>query len=166
MDKELEAIFEAVGSDRTIKVRDVSGKIEIINKATNTSQEYTLKPLRELYGKGTGLDSVDPTDSQWGPLLMGIEETFCNAYAAYNSLTDGTVIAALDRLCMSPEDAGSDHLVTLVLFSLRFTLSMNDYSRQDVRHCLRKIKQSVIRHNKIAGTRGYLNFITETLRDG
>jgi len=127
-------------------------------------QNQTIKPLAELYGKGTGLENADTSDPRMLALLMPIEESFVNAYAENPSLTDGAVLGALDRLCMSPEGpTGHDVLAAKVQLMLGITLSVNDFSRQDVRHALRKVKQSVVRHNKLGGTRGYLNFIAKTV---
>jgi hypothetical protein len=65
---------------------------------------------------------------------------------------------------MSPEaEAAQDELATAVQLKLRLVLSLNDYSRQDVRQALRKVKQSANRHNRDGGRRGYLDFITQML---
>ncbi len=96
---------------------------------------------------------------------MSIEEVFVDAAANDPQLADGAVLAALNRLCLSPDgDVTADGLAREVQFALRVTLSLNDYSRADVRRCLRKVKQSVARHTSLAGPLGYLTFIRQQLR--
>ncbi len=66
---------------------------------------------------------------------------------------------------MSPEAAAAaDVLAARIQLSLRLTLSLNDYSRQDVRHALRKVAKSVARHTRLAGPRGYLTFLRRQLQ--
>jgi hypothetical protein len=164
MDTQLEALINQ-GEGKTISFRTGEGTVEIRDKNhPDQKQEYPLKPLPELYGAGLGLQSVDLKDGGFLPLLLAIEETFVLCYRNDPSLTDGAVLLALDKLCMSPEaDAAQDELVIAVQLKLRLVLSLNDYSRQDVRQALRKVKQSANRHNRDGGRRGYLDFITRML---
>jgi hypothetical protein len=130
--------------------------------SNETSTPSVPKSLAELYGTGTGNESLDPRDEQFMPLMMAIEEPFALAYRRDKSLTDGSVIAALDKLCLNPEaDYPHEPLAGKVQTMLKAVLSLNNYSRQDVRLALRKVKQSVNRHNKLGGTRGYLTFIND-----
>ena len=64
-------------------------------------------------------------------------------------------------------DAPADHDVTRrVQLALRLCLSLNDYSRQEVRTALRRVQRSVKRHTELQGPRGYLNFIVEFFGSG
>ena len=170
MDEQLKSIIIDRPDARTVIEfsNPATGEVRLLPSPTATSgQTHTLKPLAELYGAGTGLESVELTDDRFMPLLMSIEETFVDAFRADHSLSDGAVLTALDRLCMTPEaDVRNDRLALSVQAGLRLTLSLNDYSRQDVRHALRKVKQSVARHTRLAGTQGYLTFIRQQLGRG
>jgi hypothetical protein len=168
MDTELSKLLDIVDDDpdcdATVRFADpAAGTIQVT--AGEAIHNYTLRPLSELYGPGTGLETLDPTANTFVPLLLSIEEVFLTLADANPKLTDADVAVSLDRLCMSPEAAvPSDPLVGAVQLRLRLTLSLNDYSRQDVRHALRKVKQSVARHTRLAGPRGYLTFIRQQLR--
>jgi hypothetical protein len=126
--------------------------------------DVTGKSFQELYGPGTGKDSVDTSDDAFLPLLLAIEETITLAFRRNPSMTDGLVLAVLDKLCQNHEAAyPHDPLAGEVQNLLKAVVSLNKYSRQDVRLALRKVKQSVNRHNKLGGTRGYLTFIDDFL---
>ena len=76
-------------------------------------------------------------------------------------LNDGTVTLALNRLSMSPDEPTEDPLIRRIQFGLRMNLSLNNYSRQEVRQAIRKIGKSAERHSEGGRGRGYLNFIEE-----
>lgn len=130
---------------------------------------HPLKPLRDLYGPGTGQETLDPTDPTFGPLLLTVEETILRAADREPRLTDARVAATLDLLTQSPDAPAplvqgvGDPLAALVQLHLRLTLSLNDYSRGDVRRALRTVAKSVARHSRLAGPRGYLAFIRQQL---
>ena len=66
---------------------------------------------------------------------------------------------------MFPEaDAGGDPLIEKLQFALRLLLSIQNYSRNDVRSAIRKVAKSVDRHTRLAGPRGYLQFIRGQFR--
>ena len=147
--------------ERSLRVReDGSGEIEILSGG-NSAAPYMLKPLAELYGSGTGAGSVNPKDERFMPLMMGIEEEIARGYAEQPSLTDGAVALALGQLAASPESPPADPLAKRVNVALRLILSLNDYSRQEVRQALRHVVRSVERHTSLAGRRGYLEFIAQ-----
>jgi len=54
-------------------------------------------------------------------------------------------------------------LRTLIRDSLRFQLSVAEWSREEVLGCPRKVRRSVERHHKRGGMRGYLDFIVQFL---
>lgn len=121
---------------------------------------YTLKPLRELYGSGTGLSSVDPRDETFQPLLMAIEEAIVRyTEDTEPSLTDGAALLALKPLGLDPDSEPSDPLARRISLALRLNLSVNNYSRQDVKGCIRQVAKSVERHTRVEGPRGYVTFI-------
>jgi hypothetical protein len=164
MDDTLIAMIKARGDRSKLLINPAEQTIAFTNDAGETGEPYAVKPLAELYGQGTGINSVEFKDDAFMSLLMVIEEALYDAYKAGPSLTDADALLALDRLSMSPEaNVQSDPLARDIQIGLRVTLSLNDYSRQDVKLCLRKVKQSAARHNKLSGTRGYLNFIRQQL---
>jgi hypothetical protein len=65
----------------------------------------------------------------------------------------------LDQLGNEPNSPGNDPLARRVNSALRLCLSLNDYSRFEVRAALRKVRKSVERHTRLAGPTGYLDFI-------
>ena len=142
------------------KVRFVdphAGQIEI--QTSSGPKPYTLRPLSELYGQGTGSATIDPKDERFEPLLMAIELPIKH-HDLDQGLSDGAVSIVLERLAMTPEaEPGADELARQIQLSLRLVLSLNDYSRQDVKGAIRKIAKSVTRHTRSDGPRGYLDFI-------
>jgi len=134
------------------------GEIEI--ETSEGPRRHVLKPLPELFGKGHGVSSPDPQDERFMPLLLRIEESIVDYYDQDPDLTDGRVSLALSRLILQPgRDPGDDALCRHLQVDLRLLLSLNDYSRQEVRWALRKIDKSVRRHTRADGRRGYLEFI-------
>ena len=143
---------------------DYSGEIEV--DAPDGPRMYTLKPLSELYGNGTGDGFVDPQDERFMPLMLPIEEEIARCYAENPGLTDGAVLLALKPLAMSPESPAADEVGRRVQVALRLALSLNDYSRQEVRQALRHVTRSIERHSKSEGRRGYLDFVSRFFRPG
>lgn len=122
--------------------------------------EHRLKPLAELYSSGAAdLAVMKWDDPRYLSLLYAIEGEIKRVYEANPEMTDSAVMLALDQLAMKPETTSNDLLVKAVTRRLRLTLSMDDYSRDEVRKALRKILASVKRHKAAAGVRGYLDFI-------
>jgi hypothetical protein len=123
---------------------------------------YRLKPLAELFSS----NGADPAVMKWEDprylsLLCAIEGEIKRAYVSNPEMTDSSAMLALDQLAIKPETASSDALVRAITRRLRLTLSMDDYSRDEVRKAARKILASVKRHKAAAGMRGYLDFIME-----
>jgi len=144
---------------------DYSGRIEV--KGPDGVKEYTLKPLKDLYAPGTDTPSVDPQDERYIPLFLGIEGTIAGYYEDEPGLTDGAVGLTLDQLAMDPDSTpAGDDLAREIAVELRLCLSLWDYSRQEVRAALRKVRKSVERHSKIDGRRGYLDFIVKFFGSG
>lgn len=66
---------------------------------------------------------------------------------------------------MSPEaDVHNNVLAARMQFSLRLLLSLNNYSRQDVKQAIRRIARSVQSHTEQSGRRGYLDFIRQYVK--
>lgn len=126
-------------------------------------QEYMLKPLKELYGIGNGTEAVDPESDTFMPLFLAIEETIAGFDADTRRLTDAEVALALGTLSLSPEAASADPLIQEIQLSLRLTVSLNNYSRQEVRQAIRRIARSVQRHTESGRGRAYLDFIEQFL---
>ena len=145
----------------SVKFVDMAeGAMEIARPEGPT--RYALKPLKDLYAPGTDSPSVDPQDDKYMPLFLSIEGEIAQYYENdAPSLSDGAVGLVLDQLALSPEAPDPDPLAQQVQMALRFCLSLNDYSRQEVRAAIRKIRKSVERHSKVDGRRGYLNFIVK-----
>ena len=160
MDQELVKI---AGGNRLRVVDAMAGSLEIDTPEGLT--QWTLKPLGELYGNGVGAATVDPLNERYMPLFYAIEEGIVELAREDRTMTDARALLALERLGMSPEgEAGNDVLVKYLQFKLRMVLSMNDYSRQEVKAAAKKIARSVERHTKLAGPHGYLMFIRRQLR--
>jgi len=122
-------------------------------------KKATLKPLAELYGPGRNAD-VDPESDAFMPLFMAIEGAIVKEWRFAPALTDAQVASTLDRLGLKPESApGADELAASLLLELRLLLSLNNYSRQEVRTAIRRVSRSVARHTQVGGPRGYLEFI-------
>ena len=123
---------------------------------------YRLKPLQELFSSETAASAVmkwdDPRHLQ---LLYTIEGAIKRVYLKDSELTDSSVMLALDQLSIKPETTSNDAVIRRIQQELRTALSMEDYSRDEVRKAARKILASVKRHKAAAGMRGYLDFIME-----
>jgi hypothetical protein len=125
---------------------------------------YTLKPMQQLFGQGLGVNSIDSLDERFHPLLMTIEREIVFYDNLNRGLTDGQVSLTLRALAMNPEaEIPGDGLARRINRGLRLFLCINDCSRQEVKLAIRKVLQSVDRHNKMSGVRGYLSFIREHL---
>jgi hypothetical protein len=148
----------AAAVTRCVRFKDLAtSDLEIERDGQRHS--YTLKPMNQLFGQGSGLDCLD---DQFLPLLMTIEEAIVLHDGTTDGLTDGQVALALRSLAMNPEaDVPGDPLARCINRALRLFLSFNDYSRQEVKLAIRKILKSVQWHNKESGVRGYLSFIGE-----
>lgn len=139
--------------DVTIEYLDEDGAINLVHGEKKVP--YKLKPLKELYGVGHG-DSVNVEDDTYLPLLLSIEEEIAR-FDAQHATTDGPVLLALQTLSMNPEQPSADPLTRGIQVVLRLSLSLNNYSRQEVRQAIRKVEKSVVRHHN--GFDGYLKFI-------
>ena len=168
MDQQLNDLLDAgmkevgkSGRDTRISLSsDKPGEIEI--EGGGGPKSYTLKPLKDLFVAGEDSPSVDPQDERYMPLFLVIEEQISRYYQEDPGLTDGSVGLTLDQLAMDPTNLpAGDALAQRVSVGLRLTLSLNDYSRAEVRAALRKIRKSVDRHSKIDGRWGYLEFLVE-----
>jgi hypothetical protein len=131
MDEELRKLVKAVaggprGGDATLRFADPeAGVIQVTDG--EAIHNYTLLALPQLYGAGSGQDTLVPTDDRFTPLLMAIEEALLAIADADPRLADAGVALALDRLCLSPEAVVPyDAVVALVQLRLRLTLSLND----------------------------------------
>ena len=152
MDAILNERFEVLETDvKTGSVReqlliefrnDATGEIDIIRGDQRTP--YTLNRT-ELYGSGN-VATVDPQNSTFMPLFLAIESEIANFDARRRRLTDAEVTLALDGLSMNPEASSADPLIQRLQCRLRIVLSLNNYSRQEVRQAIRKIGRSVVRH--------------------
>ena len=173
MDQQLLDLIGDVNESQRRKVEteivfcEPPGKIEVKTPDGATAL-YDLKPLRELYVAGADSPSVDPQDERYMPLFMAIEGSIAGYYEQEDpGLTDGSVGLALDQLAMDPESPpAGEKLAQSIALDLRLCLSLEDYSRQEVRAALRKVRKSVERHSKIDGRRGYLDFIVEFFGPG
>jgi hypothetical protein len=163
MDTELQNRINALEggteqAEREMKVNFETGELEI--GLGDTVEHYLLKPLRELYGQGYGIDTVDPQNEIFMPLFLAIEENIARFYTQEKpGFTDAAVSLMLDQLGNEPNSPGNDPLARRVNSALRLCLSLNDYSRFEVRAALRKVRKSVERHTRLAGPTGYLDFI-------
>jgi hypothetical protein len=139
-------------------IDETTGQIELVHP--DRREPYTLKPLGELYGPGNS-GTVDPQSHTFMPLFLCIEEEIAKFDANEKRLDDAEVSLALNSMGMSPEAPSADPLIQHVQCALRMNLSLNNYSRQELRQALRKIGRSVDRHMEGGRGRGYLNFIQQ-----
>jgi len=100
-------------------------------------------------------------DPRYLSLLHAIEGAIKRTYMVNPELTDSDVMIALDQISMKPEITLNNKVIKQINQELRVALSMDDYSRDEVRKAMRKILSSVKRHKAAAGIRGYLEFISE-----
>ncbi|MEX0777548.1 MAG: hypothetical protein WD042_17725 [Phycisphaeraceae bacterium] len=174
MDQQLSAMIGAASipgesgkSEVRIRLAYAECQIEFTSgKDDPTPQRYTLKPLADLYGQPQASPGspVDPRDPTYSPLFMAIEEEIGRTYASDPSLSDGAVELALDLLATDPAaDLRHEPLAHSIQLALRLLLSLNSYSRDEVRQTLRKIRKSVQWHTRESGRRGYLDFISDFL---
>lgn len=167
MDEELRDLLLRSMSDGqrrgAIRISEDGEQVEI--DGLDGPVQRRLRPLGDLYGSGTGAASVDLADERFQPLGIAIEGAIVRYKDERRDLTDGQVLLSLNQLAMNPEadlsSAAADDLARYLQNELRLALSINNYSREDVRHTIRKIVKSVQRHNRLAGRRGYLQFIRE-----
>jgi hypothetical protein len=132
---------------------------------------YRLKAIPDLYGKGINHPTLDPEDQVYTPLLQGLEMEIRQIDdASRGRLTDAAVLLALSLLAMNPEASipatgqAEDVVALRLQTQLRLILSLNDYSRQDVKQAIRRITKSAEGHSKTGGPRGYLAFIRQYVR--
>jgi hypothetical protein len=169
MDKELFDLLELDGTPAKLPLKDSPKPLhlddatgEIIIHQAGQERRYALKPLSDLYGPGHNVDTVDPQDERFMPLFLAIEEAIVRHWEQDNpGLTDGTVALVLDQLGMGPDSTTQDPLAQRIQLEVRLCLSLNDYSRQEVKAALKKVGKSVDRHTRAAGPRGYLSFIKQ-----
>jgi hypothetical protein len=125
---------------------------------------YVLAPLHELYGRGSGQRSPDPTSEALAPLLLVIQQAIVEAFEDDPRLHDARVARALARLQRSPEENFAVFgLTAAIQAALRLTLSLNDYSREDVLAALDEIAQNVAVQSNLAGPQGYLQYLQQYL---
>lgn len=142
--------------------KDEDGLIKI--SSNSGSFIYKLKPLNELFSPESSENKeINRNLSYYMPLLYSIERAIQNIYLDNPELTDSSIILALENLALKPEMMSNDSVLKAINIELRLQLSVSDYSRNEVKKAIRKILNSAIRHNKVGGMRGYLNFISENL---
>jgi len=146
-----------------IRVTDPhTGEVEI--ETPHGVKRHILKPVADLFGAGSRDEPRDPKNEYFMPLLYGIEESLLAFYQADPDLTDGRTGLVLSRLAAKPGcEPGDDLLCAFVQTRLRLILSLNDYSREEVRWALHTIERSVARHTRADGPQGYLEFISDML---
>ncbi len=123
---------------------------------------YKLKPLHELFSqKSSTVAQIDWEDQHFLSLLYTIERAIKKFYKDHYTLTDSDVIPALETLAMKPEAVSKNSIVRAINQELRLHLSMNSYSRHEVKMAVRKVLSSAKGHNKQGGLTGYLDIIMQ-----
>ena len=133
------------GDDNVVRIESEKGSVI-----------YALKALKDLYAPSTVRTK---SAEEMLSLLHAVEGAIKRYYQSREELTDAAVILALENLAVKPEYEGVDEVMRGISNSLRLQLSMQSYSRDEVRQAVRKILASAQRHNKHSGRRGYLEFI-------
>ena len=159
MDDQLVAKMKTFSAEHgdNIKVHFLNDRVEMI--CGDKTLTHQIKPLGELYGSGNG-KPVKGSDMTFMPLMMGIEQEIIS-YDKDCTINDSQVILALNALSSCPEDSYEDDLTASLQTAIRIAVSMNNYSRQEVRQAIRQILKSVGRHEN--GRRGYIDFIATML---
>lgn len=161
MDQELMKRFETEEAVRNVQISVANAAAgEILLIRGEEKEVYTLKPLNDLYGLDNS-GSVDPKNETFMPLFLCIEESIARFDAKHRRLNNTDVALALRHLSINPEELGTDALIQGIQGDLRLNLSLNNYSRQELRQVIRKIGKSVDRHTDGGRGRGYLNYIHE-----
>jgi hypothetical protein len=151
---------EQAGNIRVIDPQ--TGEVEV--ETPHGVKRYILKPVADLFGAGNRDEPRNPENEHFMPLLLGIEESILTWYKHDPDLADGRVGLVLSRLAIKPGcDPAGDILCACVQARLRLILSLNDYSREEVRWALHTIERSVARHTRTDGPQGYLEFINHML---
>ena len=119
---------------------------------------YQLRPFGELYSEQ---ESRKNTEEEMMSLLYRIERTIKEYDTENHGLIDSSVIPALEQLSMKPETPVQNDLLRYITDNLRMFMSRHDYSRSELRQSINRVLRSARRHNKVDGTRGYLDFIIE-----
>jgi hypothetical protein len=161
MDNELRTIMHQAPADAKVAIEPIDNDRVRIELPAG-SVEYAIKPLAQLYGTDSGVSTRNPKDEVYAPLLLAIEGTIADYYRRSPKLTDAQVELALKQLGMNLEGSFPDNpMLTQIINRLRLLLSLNTYSRPDVKWAINTIARSVRRHQSTDGIRGYLNFILD-----
>jgi len=113
-----------------------------------------LSALSDLYD-----ESSKGSEPQIVALCMAIEYAIALLdHDTGHGLKDKEVIAVLEKLGFKPEGTQSGLTQHIQAF-LQLELSLDSYSRSDIRQALRRCLRSAQRHHKLDGERGFLNFI-------
>jgi len=170
MDNEFVEKLESISIHKKLSENELESRLSItfnteidgLIKITAEKGEFTylLKPLEGLYAKQ---ESRKSAENEMMSLLYQIERAIKGYDMADYGLTDSSVIIALEKLSMKPEAPVQDDLLRSITGYLRMFLSIHDYSRSELRQAINRVLRSARRHNKIDGTRGYLDFIRENV---
>jgi len=123
------------------------------------SFDHQLKDLEALFCSEGDEVEVKGDEEKFFSILSSIESAISGYHREHPHLLDRNVIFVLRSLIKNPERISSDELCRKIQLNLRFSLSLEAWSRGEVVSCLRCVLRSVRRHNAIDGPRGYLNFI-------
>lgn len=89
MDQELLDLMDRTkGSGRVLlQIQDARRGTIALGASAGLEHGYTLKPRDQIYGKGTGRDTLDPEDEIFTPLLMAIESELSRAGVLHSSIS-------------------------------------------------------------------------------
>ncbi len=170
MDKELVEKLDAIGAWKKGDDTEESSEqrflfSEVNDNMVEVSSEkgrftHKLKPLNELY---VATPSSPYDEARELQLLAANESPIKRMSEDNEEITDSSVVFALEILSSKPEIETSDEIAQTVSRELRLCLSMNDYTRDEVKRAIRKVLNSAKKHNRDSGRKGYLNFIAEFL---
>jgi|GEM_PF-1005010 len=105
----------------------------------------------------------DENADKYLPLLYTIESTIARHYKGNPSLKDKDVIFALKNIrnVFKKEFKPANALEFEIVLNLKISLYLNDFSKNEVIACIKRILNSVKRHHAVDGKRGYLDFIID-----
>jgi len=165
--EKLESVTEWIQQDEKSRQAEYavfsSNEEEGLIKIESAKGDFThkLKPLNELFSQeNSKITEINWKDQYYLNLLYAIERAIKRIYeGTYYRITDSDVIPVLETLAMKPETVNNNSVLKAINQELRLQLSMNNYSRHEVKMAIRKILNSAKKHNKQGGLRGYLGFV-------
>ena len=124
-------------------------------------EKYTVAELCKE--TGTGVTAINDNNREvFHPLLLAIEETIYLNYLENDSLRDSDVIDSLKKIRdnIFSDEHEFNELEEEIITKIKLILFLNKYDMRDVSLSISNIIKSAKLHRSVAGSRGYLDFIS------